>query len=393
MRSTRNPPLSDIVAVSAVRTPMGKFGGTLKGTPVYDIGAAAIRGCLARLNLDGSSIQDTIIGCCRHTGNGTNPARTALLQAQLPPSASATTITMACASGMRAVILGIQAILAGEADVVLAGGMESMSTIPHLLLANRWQGLHQGHKTMVDGWFDSRDPILHHKMPGVIMEDYLRKLGISRKKQDDYAYQSLRRTQKAEHDGDFQDEIVPVGSFLKDETIRAEASRAKLSELPSIFVEDGSVTAGNASLFSDGAAMLVLTTRQKAKSLGASPLFSFVSFASGAVPNDLMGEGPSALLPLALEKSKLSFNTIDFIEINEAFAGMVIANQERLNLDEEKLNVRGGGIALGHPVGASGARIVVSLYHILKHHDKEYGAASIGAVGGVCTAVIIKREA
>lgn len=384
----------DIVCISAVRTPSGKFGGALRDLPVFQLGAAAITEALSRARISPDEIGEVLLGSCRHAGNGTNPARTAARLAGLPGSTPAATITMACASGMRAVISGVQSLFASDTEIVVTGGMESMSTIPHLLLESRWHGLRLGHTALFDGWHDSRDPILDDRTTGLTTEALVKRHGISREEQDRFAFESHQKSSEAESSGLFKEELVsiPACKLDHDETIRADTSLAKLSALKPAFLENGTLTAGNSSSLSDGAAVLVLTRREKARELGAPPLFTIISYASGAVDNKIMGEGPAHVLPMALKKAGMSTNDLDLIELNEGFAGMAIANERLLKLDRGKLNKNGGAIALGHPVGASGARILVTLTYLLKHTNKEIGGAVIGAAGGVCTAMIIRRE-
>jgi acetyl-CoA C-acetyltransferase len=380
---------------------MGKFGGSLRDLPVFRLGAVVIREAISRAGVKPEEVDDVILGSCRQAGNGTNPVRTAARLASLPAGVPALTVTMACASGMRAVMMAAQALQLGDGRLIVAGGMESMSTIPYLLMDGRWEGFRRGDKRLVDGWYDSRDPFIDDLGTGVTTERLIEKHGISRAEQDRFAFESHRKAAQAREAGLFDEEVVPVETqsgdeaprlLLADETIRADTSLYKLSQLPTTFKEGGSLTAGNSSSLTDGAAALVLTTRDVASVTGQRPLFSIVSQASGAVENAFMGEGPSIVLPKALKAAGLGIHDLDYLEVNEAFAGMVLANERLLHWDREKLNVKGGAIALGHPVGCSGARILVTLYHILKHRDAEIGGATIGAAGGVCTAMVIKRE-
>lgn len=392
--------LQDIVAVSAVRTASGKFGGTLREIPVFQLGAAAIRGAFQRIHLDSKAADDCILGCCRHTGNGTNPARTAARYGGISRETPATTVTMACASGMRSVILGIQTLLCGDASFVITGGMESMSTMPYILPDFRWEGLHHGNKLLLDGWHDSRDPFVDNKPAGALIESLVKKHGISREEQDRFAWESHRKAREAGEEGLFREEIVPVSisrdskpSFLfsEDETIRQDVSLEKLSQLNPVFQEDGMLTAGNSSCFADGAAILLLTTRGKAESLGLSPLFRVLSYAVGAVDNEEMGIGPSVALLQALEKAGMALSDLDLLEVNEAFAGMILVNERILRWDRNRVNRQGGALALGHPVGCSGARILVTLAYELKHFQREVGAAAVGGAGGVAAAMVIQR--
>ncbi len=393
--------LKDVVAISAVRTPMGRFGGTLRDVAAYDLGAVAIRAALERAGIAGDGIDDVIYGSCRQAGNGPNPARTASVRGGVPVSVPVHTINMACPSGMRCLAAASQAIRLGDSQTVMAGGMDSMSTIPYLLKDCRWDGFKMGDRTLLDGWADSIDPLCGFGM-GVTAENLVEKYKISREEQDQFAVESHQKAAKAQSEGWFDAEIVPVEVpakrkepavlFEKDETIRPGTSLEKLAKLRAAFKKDGTVTAGNACGMSDGATALVLTTREHAKALGATPLFSLVAYSSVAVEPTTMGEGPGLALPAALERAGMTLDQMDLIEVNEAFAVQVLANEQVLKWDRAKLNVHGGAIALGHPTGISGARIVVTLYHALKGTGGELGIAGICGGGGVSMAMIIRRE-
>lgn len=392
--------LTDIVVVGGIRTPIGKFGGALKDVAAYDLGAAAISGVLKKTGLPGKVIDDVILGSCRQAGNGPNPSRTAMVRGGIPETVPALTLNMACPSGMRALALASQAIRLGEAQVVLVGGFDSMSTIPYLLKDARWQGFKMGDKVLLDGWSDSIDPLCNLGM-GETAENLAQKYQISRREQDEFAASSQQKAARAQDEGWFDEEIVPVSvpqpkgdplAFGRDETIRRDTTVDRLMKLPPVFRKDGSITAGNACLMSDGAVALVVASRSKADDLGVKPLFSLVSYAQSAVDPRFMGEGPAATIPLALNKAKMTLADVDFIEVNEAFAAQVLANERILKWDRERLNVHGGAIALGHPTGISGARILLTLYHILRLHDGETGVAGICGGGGVSMAAVIRRE-
>jgi len=391
--------LSDIVAISACRTPMGRFGGTLKTVAAYDLGAVAVKEALKRANLSGEQIDDVILGSCRQAGNGPNPARTASVRGGIPFTVPVQTINMACPSGMRAVALASQAIRLGDSEIVMVGGFDSMSTIPYLLKDARWEGFKMGDKTLLDGWADSIDPVCNMGM-GQTAEALQEKYNIPRGEQDQFALESHQKAAKAQDNGWFDEEIVPVlvktrkeeFLFEKDETIRPDTSLARLGKLRPVFKKDGTVTAGNACSMSDGACALVITSREKAKSLQAKPLFSVISYSSVAVDPKTMGEGPGVSIPEALKRAKTTIDNIDLIEVNEAFAVQVLANEKVLKWDRTKLNVHGGAIALGHPTGISGARILVTLYYALEQQDKELGLAGICGGGGVSMAMVIRRE-
>ncbi|MBW2264486.1 MAG: thiolase family protein, partial [Deltaproteobacteria bacterium] len=308
----------------------------------------------------------------------------------------------ACPSGMMCVSLAAKGILTGDCVVYVVGGMDSMSTIPYLLKDVRWKGFKMGDKSLMDGWSDSIDPLCGYGM-GVTAENVAEKNGIGREDMDAFAVESHRKAAKAWQDGAFDEEVVPIEvppasrkekgfTFDKDETIRADTSVEALAKLRPAFKKDGTVTPGNACGMSDGATALVVTTREKAKALGKPPLFSILSYASTAVDPAYMGEGPGYAIPVALEKAGMTLGDMDFIEVNEAFAAQVLANERKLEWDRSKLNVHGGAIALGHPTGISGARILVTLYNVLKRNDARHGIASICGGGGVTMAMVIKRE-
>jgi len=394
--------LSDIVVIGAVRTPMGRFGGTIKDVPSYELGAAAIREAIRRAGIQAEDVSEVIYGSCRQAGNGPNPSRTASLKAGIPIHISTNTINMACPSGMKCVHLSTQALRLGDSDIVVTGGMDSMSTIPYLLKGARWQGFKMGPKILEDGWSDSIDPTTGQGM-GDTAENLVEKYGLKREDLDEFAVSSHLKASRAQKEGLFDAEIMSIevpaaskkeapGVFAKDETIRHDANAGQMGKLPSAFRKGGCVTAGNSCGMSDGACAVVVTTREKAKAMGAKPLFSFVSFAQAAVEPSTMGEGPGVVIPMALKKAGMTLGDMDLFEINEAFAAQVLTNIQTLNLDTAKLNIHGGAIALGHPTGISGCRILITGYHALKTMGKEMLCASICGGGGVTTAMIIRRE-
>lgn len=392
----------DIVAVGAARTPIGSFGGTLRDVVAYDLGAAAIRAALERSGVAASAIDRLIYANCRQAGNGPNPARTAAIRGGLPVSSPVMTVNMACPSGMKTVMLAARELQAGAAGFVMAGGMESMSTMPYLLKGARWEGFKSGDKVLQDSWSDTIDPLCGYGM-GMTAENQAQTHGISRAEQDEYALQSQLKAAAAQQAGHFEPEIVPFlleaskkhpqgESFARDEGWRPDTTLEKLAKLRTVFKKDGSVTAGNACTMSDAACAIVLTTRERARAQGLKPLFSVVSFAETAVEPSLMGDGPGASIPLALKQAGMGLDDMDFIEVNEAFAAQILSNEKVLGWKRERVNVWGGAIALGHPTGFSGARLLVTLSSILRHHDKELGVASICGGGGVTTAMVIRRE-
>jgi acetyl-CoA C-acetyltransferase len=393
--------LTDIVVVSACRTPMGRFGGSLKDIPSWDLGAVAIKEALKRASIQGDQVDDVILGNCRQAGNGPNPARTASVRGGIPQSVPAMTVNMACPSGMRSVAMAANSIRLGQAEIVVAGGFESMSSIPYLLKGARWDGFKMGNKTLEDGWSDSIDPLIGQGM-GETAENLFYKYRISREEQDDFAVSSHQKASVAQKNGWFHDEIVPnelpangtkeTGLFSDDETIRHEISREKMAAIKPAFRINGSVTAGNSCGLSDGAVAIVVTHREKAALMGVKALFSIVAYEQFAVDPETMGEGPAFSIPAVLKKAGMKLSDMDLIEVNEAFAIQVLANEKVLKWDRSKLNVHGGAIALGHPTGISGARILVTGYYALKRLGKEFCIAAICGGGGVTTAMIIKRE-
>ncbi len=394
-------PLSDLVFVSAVRTPMGKFGGTLKDLKVYDLAAFPIREALRRAKVSGDEVDDAVIGSCRQAGNFVNPARTAAVKGGCGVAVPAATINMACPAGMKAASLATQLLQAGQAQVVLCGGMESMSTIPHLVKGYRWQGFRMGPVTLEDGWTDAHDPIADLSM-GLTAENLVTKYSLTRAEMDEFAAESHQKAEAAQKNGWFAEEITPVVipgdkknpevRLEEDESIRYGATADQMAKLPGAFKKDGQVTAGNACGLTDGAAFLVAMTREEAARRGVAPLFSVVDYTQTAVDGKVMGEGPGVAIPRALARARMELADMDLIEVNEAFAAQVLANERVLHWDRAKLNVHGGAIALGHPTGCSGARLLVTLYYALKRCDKELGIASICGGGGSTMAMIIKRE-
>lgn len=393
---------NDVVAISAVRTPLGSFGGSFRDVPVYDLGAAAIRAALERTGLAGDQVDQVILGNCRQAGNGPNPARTASVKGGIPICVPAYTLNMACPSAMKAVMLASQELASGNARIVLAGGMESMSTMPYLLKNVRWEGFKLGDKMLSDSWSDSIDPLCGFGM-GMTAENQVQKYGISRQEQDEFAFSSHVKAARAQCGGITDAEIVPVKlpptrshpegvTVSQDENIRLDTNVSRLGALKPVFQKDGSVTAGNSCSMADGACALLLTTRGQAKTIGLSPLFSIVASAQAAVDPATMGDGPGISIPLALKKAGMTLSDMNFIEVNEAFAAQIIANERVLGWDRDRLNVHGGAIALGHPTGVSGARILVALDTILRRYNKEFGVAGICGGGGMATAMVIRRE-
>lgn len=393
---------TDVVAISAARTPLGAFGGAFRDVPVYDLGASAIAAALRRAGLPGAAVDEVVFANCRQAGNGPNPSRTAAVRGGVPIPVPTSTVNMACPSSMKAVMLAAQALALGEARVVLAGGMESMSTMPYLLKDARWEGFKLGDRTLTDSWSDTVDPLCGYGM-GMTAENLAEKYAITREAQDEYAARSHLEAARAQERGLLDAEIEPVqlpGTrqrpegvvVTRDESIRPDTTPARLARLRPVFRKEGTITAGNACSMGDGACALVLTTREHAASLGARPLFSIVASAQTAVEPALMGDGPAHAIPLALQRARMTLRDMDFIEVNEAFSAQLLANERALGWDRARVNVHGGAVALGHPTGMSGARILIALDNVLRRRGAEHGVAAICGGGGVTTAMVIRRE-
>jgi acetyl-CoA C-acetyltransferase len=386
---------SDVVVVGAARTPVGAFGGSLRDTAVYDLGAIAIRAALERAGVPAERLDQVIYANCRQAGNGPNPARTAAVRGGIPVAVPVYTVNMACPSAMKSVMLAARELAAGEAKLILAGGMESMSTMPYLLKGARWEGFKLGDKTLTDSWSDTVDPLCGYGM-GTTAENLAQKYALSRAEQDAFALESQGKAAAARAAGFFESEIVPVSLkekiFSADEPIRSDSTLDKLAKLRPVFSKDGTVTAGNACAMGDAACALVLTTRAVAAAHGLKPLFSIVSFAEAAVEPATMGEGPGLGIPRALARADLKLADMHAIEVNEAFAAQMLANERVLKWDRARLNRFGGAIALGHPTGFSGGRILMALDNVLRRSGGELGVAGICGGGGVTTAMVIRRE-
>ena len=388
-----------VVIVSAVRTPIGSFMGGLSTVTAPQLGAAAIKGALNKINLNPELIDEVIMGNVVQAGVGQAPARQAALLAGLPNKTIATTINKVCASGMKAVMQGAQAIMAGDAEVVIAGGMENMSLIPHYLHLRN--GYKFGPAAMIDGMQkDGLSDAYDNSAMGVSADLCATEYKISREEQDAFAIQSYERSAKAWEAGKFDSEIVPVsvpqrrGEPIivdKDE----EYTNVKLDKIPTLapaFTKEGTVTAANASTINDGAAALILMSEEKANELGLKPLAFIKSYADAAQEPKWFTTTPSVALPKALEKVNLSVNDVDFFEFNEAFSVVGLANSKILGLEASKVNVNGGAVSLGHPLGCSGARIIVTLINVLAQNNAKIGAAAICNGGGGASAIVIERE-
>ncbi len=392
--------LSDVVIVSALRTPIGSFGGSLKDIPATDLGAATIKAVLDEAGLSGEQVDEVIMGNVLQAGLGQNPARQAAMKAGIPESIPSFTINKVCGSGLKAVHLAAQAIIAQDAEIIVAGGMENMSRAPYVLDGVR-DGYRMGDQTVVDTMIkDGLWCAFNDYHMGVTAENVCSKYSLTREEQDEFAANSQAKAAAAIQAGKFEDEIVPLDipqrrgedlRFSVDEYVREGTTAEKLAKLRPAFKKDGSVTAGNASGLNDGAAALLLMSREKADQLGLKPLATLVANASVGLDPSLMGLGPIKSTEKALAKANLSINDLDLIEANEAFASQSLAVGKELKLPEEKVNVNGGAIALGHPIGASGARILVTLLHELKRQEKTYGLATLCIGGGQGIATIVKN--
>ena len=390
----------DVVLAAALRTPIGRFGGSLSGLPAAAIGAAVCRAVLDRTGVPADRIDDVIIGNARQAGGGPNVARQIAHRAGLPDAVPAWTVNQACASGLRAVISAWQAIRLGEARLVLAGGVETMSGLPYFLPEARW-GHRMGHLDLVDGMY--RDGFLC-PLCGLVMGETAEALaapfGIGRDAQDRYAAESQQRCERARRDGRFLDELVPVDvtdrrgrttAVDTDEHPRDGMTTARLAKLPPVFRAGGTVHAGNASGITDGGAALLVASASAAAALGLEPLARLVDHATVGVDPARMGIGPVPAIRAVLDRQRLSLDDIDLIELNEAFAVQVLACARELDLDLERVNVNGGAIALGHPIGASGARILVTLLHEMKRRGARRGLAALCVSGGLGAALLVER--
>lgn len=390
--------LKKVVIVSAVRTPIGSFMGSLSTVPAPRLGAVAIKGALDKIQLDVNLVDEVFMGSVIQAGLGQAPARQAAIYAGIPNSVACTTVNKVCASGMKSVMLGAQAIQCGDAEIVVAGGMENMSLIPHYMHLRN--GYKFGPANMVDGMQkDGLTDAYDNNAMGVCADLCAVEYKITREEQDNFAIQSYERSAKAWEDGKFDNEIVPVAVqqrkgdpiiVSKDE----EYTNVKLDKIPSlnaVFTKDGTVTAANASTINDGAAALVLMSEEKALSLGLKPLAYIKSYADAAQEPKWFTTTPSKAIPKALEKAGLTLNDVDYFEFNEAFAVVGIVNAKILELDNSKVNVNGGAVSLGHPLGCSGARIIVTLLNVLGQNNGKIGAAAICNGGGGASAIVIEK--
>lgn len=392
--------MREVVIASAVRTAVGSYGGSLAGFKPADLGAIVMKEALNRANVKPEQVDEVLFGCVIQAGQGQGVARQAAIQAGIPVEAPATTVNIICGSGLRTVSLAAQTIMTGDNDIVMAGGTEVMSLAPYLVDKGRW-GYRMGDGKLVDAMIkDALWDAFNDYHMGITAENVAEKWGITREEQDAFAAQSQNRAEKAKKEGKFKDEIVPVEIktkkgvtiFEEDEYIREGVTVEGISKLRPAFKKDGTVTAGNASGINDGAAALVIMSKEKADELGIEPLATIVSYGTAGVDPSIMGIGPVPASKKALEKAGLTIEDMDLIEANEAFAAQSIAVARELKFDMEKVNVNGGAIAIGHPVGASGARILVTLLHEMKRRDAKRGLATLCIGGGMGTSVIVERK-
>ncbi|HKF59219.1 MAG TPA: acetyl-CoA C-acetyltransferase [Blastocatellia bacterium] len=393
--------MSRAVIVGAARTAIGAFGGALKDTPVAELGRVAIQGALGRSGAEGDAVEEVIIGNVLQAGAGMNPARQAAIAAGLPESVPSFTVNKVCGSGLKAVALAAQAIAAGDAELIIAGGIESMSRAPYLLPDARW-GARLGNTPLVDSMLsEGLTCAMAHYHMGVTAENIAARYGVTREQQDAFAAESQARAAAAISSGRFKDEIVPVmipqrkGSavaFEVDEHPRSGTTAESLARLtPAFQKESGTVTAGNASGINDGAAALVVAGLDRARLMELVPLATIVAYSSAGVDPRYMGMGPVPAIEQALGKADLSIDDIDLFELNEAFAAQSVAVIKQLGLDSSRVNVNGGAIALGHPIGASGARVLVSLLYEMQRRGSKRGLASLCIGGGQGIAMIVER--
>ena len=388
----------EVYVISAVRTPLGSFGGSLKDLSATQLGAAAIKGALEKAGVDANKVNDVLMGCVLQANLGQAPARQASMLAGLPVNVNCTTVNKVCASGMKSIALAAQSILLGDADIVVAGGMESMSNVPYYVPNLRW-GNKYGNTNLVDGLaHDGLTDVYKNYAMGNAAELCASECGISREDQDAFAVESYQRSQAAVNEGKFDSEIVPVSipqlkgdpiAFAKDEE-PFNVKFDKIAGLRPAFQKDGTVTAANASTMNDGAAALVLMSKEKADELGLKPIAKILSWADAEQAPEWFTTTPSLAVPKAVEKAGLKMEDISYWELNEAFAVVGIENTKRMKLDPAKVNVNGGAVSLGHPLGASGARIIVTLINILKQNNAKYGAAGICNGGGGASAMVIE---
>ncbi len=391
--------MKEVYIVSAVRTPVGSFGGALKDIPSTKLGATAIRSAIEKAGIKAEQVEEVLMGCVLQANLGQAPARQAAKYAGLPDSVICTTVNKVCASGMKAIAQAAQSIMLGDGDIIVAGGMENMSSVPFYVENLRW-GNKYGDTKLIDGLAkDGLTDCYHGYAMGCAADLTATEQKITREDQDAFAIESYTRSQNAWNNGKFKDEVVPVDipsrkgeatKFEKDE----EPWNVKFDKIPGLkpaFGKEGTVTAANASTMNDGAAALILMSKEKANELGIKPIAKIVSYADAEQAPEKFTTTPSLAVPKAVKKAGLKMSDIDYYELNEAFSVVGIANTKLMNLDPAKVNVNGGAVALGHPLGASGARIIISLINVLKQNNGKYGAAGICNGGGGASAMVIEN--
>jgi acetyl-CoA C-acetyltransferase len=390
--------MKDVVIVSAVRTAMGSFGGSLASLSATQLGAAAIKGALEKINLDPKLVDDVYMGSVMQANLGQAPARQAAKFAGLPDSVNCTTVNKVCASGMKAISMGAQSIMLGDAEVVVVGGMESMSNVPFYSDSTRW-GAKYGNVSLIDGLAkDGLTDVYANYPMGNCAETCAREMKFSREEQDAFAIESYKRSAAAWSAGKFKEEVVPVTVktkkgdvvFAEDEEYK-NVNFEKIPGLRPVFAKEGTVTAANASTMNDGAAALILMSAEKAKALGLTPLAKIKGYADAEQAPEWFTTAPALAVPKAVSKAGLDMKDIEYYELNEAFAVVGLANMKLMNLDASKVNVNGGAVSLGHPLGCSGARVIVTLINVLKQNNAKYGAAGICNGGGGASAMVIER--
>jgi acetyl-CoA C-acetyltransferase len=392
--------MNDVVITAALRTAVGKFNGSIAKVPAADLGAQVIKALLARARVRPDQISEVIMGQALTAGVGQNPARQALIRAGLPDCVPGMTIGKVCGSGLKATHLAAQAIKCGDADIVIAGGQENMSASPHILQGSR-DGFRMGDAKLVDSMiFDGLWDVYNNYHMGMTAENVAKKYDISRREQDEFAAASQQKAEAAQNAGRFKAEIAPIEIvtrkattfFDTDEYIRAGTTVATLGELKPAFSKDGTVTAGNASGINDGAAAVMMMSARKARELGLNPLAFVRAYSSAGVDPKIMGMGPVPASHLCLKKAGWTHQELDLMEINEAFAAQAIGVNRQMGWDTSKINVNGGAIAIGHPIGASGCRILVTLLHEMIRRDAKKGLASLCIGGGMGVALAIERQ-
>lgn len=391
--------MKEVYIISAVRTPMGSWGGSLKDFSATKLGSFAIKGALEKAGVKPEEVNEVLMGCVLQANLGQAPARQAARFAGIPDNVPCTTVNKVCASGMKAVMQAAQSIMLGDNDVVVAGGMESMSNVPFYNEGMRW-GHKYGNATLIDGLAkDGLTDVYHNYAMGNAAELCAKECNISREAQDDFAIESYKRSQASWNEGRFAEEIIPVEipqrkgepvKFDKDE----EPWNVKFDKIASLrpaFIKEGTVTAANASTMNDGAAALVLMSKEKAEALGLKPIAKIKGYADAEQAPEWFTTTPSVAVPKAVAKADLKMEDIEYFELNEAFSVVGIANMQKMNLKPEQVNVNGGAVSLGHPLGCSGARILVTLIHVLKQKNARLGAAGICNGGGGASAVVIEK--